>query len=189
MVNANPPKVSENVLNGSYFTKSWSQFFDNLTRRIGGDREYSLGGKLYHSVAEVGNVGGGSDDLITYTMPFKTLENVGDTLEVISFGILAANGNNKRIRRYFGSTVLFDTGTITANNKDWCIVSRIIRISATTQTIISTFSGDSSVTQTADYVAGAESLSSSIIIKDVADGVATNDIVQKGLLINIFPVR
>jgi hypothetical protein len=189
MVNANPPKASENVLNSGYFTKSWSQFFDNLTRRIGGDKAYSLGGNLYHSVVEVGNIGGGSDDLISYTMPTKTLEEIGDTLEIISFGTLAANGNNKRIRRYFGSTVLFDTGTITANNKDWCIVSRIIRTADATQTIISTFSGDSSVTQTADYVAGTESFSSEIIIKDVADGVATNDITQKGLSINIYPVR
>lgn len=191
MVKANPPKVSELVLDDSNnFHRSWSQFFDNIARRIGGDKAYSLGGRLTTSTTEVGNIGTGEDNLITYTLSQNTLENTGDVLEIISFGAFAANANNKQVKQYLGTTQLFATGAVASNAKDWVIKSTIIRTAAATQTVISEFNGDTvTVTQTADFVTGTEDFTTDLTIKCTGEATTTDDIIQKGLIINIYPVR
>jgi len=69
----------------------------------------------------VGNVGTGEDNLITYTVPGNLLTVNLDRIKFTSAGTFAANINNKRIRVYFGTTVLLDTTALALNGGDWAI--------------------------------------------------------------------
>src|SRR5262245_51785540 len=81
------------------------------------DKRLSYGGTiLSRSETTVGNVGAGEDTLHTYTVPASTLAASGDRLKYEAYISFAANGSNKRVRAYFGSTLLLDTGTVTYNN-------------------------------------------------------------------------
>lgn len=184
-----PPNFTAPVLEPSQlFTLVWKSFFRDLFSRVAGTKDVMLGGVLHTDVTSVGNVGGGEDTLITYTLPANTLGADEDILEIEVFGSLAANGNNKNIKLYFGSQVIFTTGAVASNAKDWRIKATVVRSGAATQVIASAFEGDTVlVTQTADYVAGTQTLSSSVVIKCTGEATATNDIVQQGLIVKLFP--
>ena len=189
MTDAIPPQARETVLNGENFSKSWTRFFDELQRRIGGGLSYSLGGQLTNSTTSVGNVGSGADNLITFTLEKNTLLNAGDSLEITAYGTQAANANNKTIKLLLGSTELFSTGAVASNNKDWELTCRITRTGAATQKCITSFNGDTVlVTQTADHVSGTEDFTTALTIKCTGEATANNDIVQQGLIIKFFPV-
>lgn len=192
MAQANIPKVgSEPVVNEQgIFKSSWARYMHELFLRVGGGDLYNLGGRLTTDNTAIGNTLGGEDNLITYSLPKNALHNDGDTLEIIAYGITAANGNNKTIKLVLGSTTLFSTGAVAFNNKSWCIRAEITRIGAATQQIISTFHGDFGLlTNTATFVAGTEDLTTVLAIKctGTSGSSTTDDIIQKGLTIKMFP--
>jgi hypothetical protein len=173
-----------------YLTRSWTTFINDLWRRVGGGAAYSLGGTLTNVTTAVGNVGAGEDTLMSYTLPKNTLGNAGDKLEIEAFGTLAANGNSKTIKLYFGSQVIFSTGAVASNALDWHIRAAVLRTGAATQIITSQFSGDTVlVTQTADFVAGTQSLAADVIIKCTGEATSNDDISQKGLIVNYWPTN
>jgi len=53
-----------------------------------------------------GNIGGGEDTLITYTIPASVLASNGDHIEFDTWGSFAANANTKDLKVYFGATVI-----------------------------------------------------------------------------------
>lgn len=184
------PHSRGTVMSGDMFTAPWSRFFQDVARRIGSDKAYSIGGRLATNTTAVGNIGAGEDALISYSLEKNTLLNVGDTLEIVAFGSQAANGNNKTIKLIFGTTTLFSTGVVASNAKDWCIRATIIRTAAATQECIAEFNGDTVlVTQTSDYVAGTEDFTTTLTIKCTGEATSNNDIIQKGLFIKLFPTN
>lgn len=190
MVDASPPGYREPVLSENFFTKAWSRFFSELAQRIGAGRSYTLGGQLTNDTTAVGNVGAGEDDLITYTLQKNTLENTGDVIDITAQGTTAANGNNKTIKLYLGSTVLFDTGAVALNNSAWSIRAQVTRTGSATQKSTAFFSGDISlVTQTATFVSGTEDLTTSLVVKCTGEATSNDDIIQQSLTINFYPVR
>lgn len=190
MVRAIPPHSKEPVLNGNEFSLPWSRFFDNLRQRIGGAKSYTLGGKLTQNTTAVGNVGSGEDNLITYTLDDNTLSVDGDYITITAFGTTGANNNNKTIKLYLGSTVLFSTGAVASNNKDWEIKSTIIRTGSATQKCTTSYNGDIIlVTETANYLSATEDLTTQLTIKCTGEGSSNNDVTQEGLVVNIYPVR
>src|SRR3989304_6237042 len=75
-----------------------------------------------------GDVGAGTDDLMSYTLPAATLGTDGQVLRVTVWGITAGNANAKTIVFNFGAT----TGTINAvtaapNAQDWRAGVEIVR--------------------------------------------------------------
>ncbi len=112
------PHASELVVDqNNNFSWPWSKFFEQLKVRIGAEKQYSLGGKLYSSVTTTSNTGGGEDDLISYSLEKNTLQNEGDIIEIVAFGTYANNSNNKTLKLYFGGTLIYTTGVKTpANN-------------------------------------------------------------------------
>lgn len=189
-IKAKPPHASETPLKGERFTKSWTQFFESVSERIGGTKSYNLGGQLTAKTTSVGNITTGEDDLITYSLEKNTLNNAGDYIEITAFGTFAANANNKQVKLYLGSTQLFATGSVASNGTDWVVSAKIIRTGSATQKSIAQFNGDTvTVTQTADYVSGTENFTTALTIKCTGEATSTNDIVQEGLTINIYPVR
>jgi hypothetical protein len=189
---ANLPSVAnEQVINEKgMFKGAWARYMFELWSRVGGGDLYSLGGQLYSNMTAVGNVAGGEDDLITYTLPKNTLHNKADVLEITAFGITAANGNNKTIKLILGTTTLFSTGVLAFNNKPWCIRAEITRTDAATQVSIATFNGDFALlTNTATYIAGTEDFTTNLIIKctGTSGSSTTDDVIQKGLTVKLFP--
>lgn len=189
---ANLPSVNnEPVVNeAGLFKAAWARYMFELWTRVGGSDLYSLGGQLHSDMNAVGNIIGGEDDLIKYTLSKNTLHNDSDVLEIVAFGTTAANGNNKTIKLILGSTTLFSTGVVAFNNKPWCIRAEITRTAAATQVSIATFNGDFSLlTNTATYIAGAEDFTTNLIVKctGTSGSSTTNDIVQRGLIIKLFP--
>lgn len=184
------PHAKEPVLNGETFRGTWSKYFEQVWRKVGGGAVYSLGGRLTTNTTAVGNVGSGADDLITYTLEKNTLSILGDVLEITAFGTGAANANNKTIKLLLGTTELFSTGAVGSNNKDWEINCKIIRTAAATQECISQFNGDTVlVTQTADYISGTEDFTTDLTIKCTGEATSNDDIIQKGLIVKLFPIR
>lgn len=182
----NEPVVDEKGI----FRSTWARYMAELSLRIGGSDLYNLGGRLVTNNTAVGNVTSGEDALITYSLKKNTLHNDGDVIEIAAYGTTAANGNNKTIKLILGSTTLFSTGVLAFNNKAWCIKAIITRTGAATQQIIATFSGDLSlITNVATFTAGTEDLTTNLTIKctGTSGSSTTDDIIQKGLVITMFP--
>lgn len=133
----------------------------------------------------VGNVGTGEDNLITYSVPANMLLVNGQYLRFEMAGTFAASANNKRVRVYFGSTLLFDTGAlaITAAG-DWIVRGTILRTGAATQRCMTEFiSNEAAMLASCDYVDATETLSGALTLKATGEATADNDIVQKFLLV------
>lgn len=144
--------------------------------------------QLTSSTTPVGNVGAGEDTLITYTVQPSILAKDGYNIGIKAWGTFAANANSKRLRLYFGSTVLYDTTALVVNNGTWVIESTVVRTGAATQQAISfIISSNTTVVNSVTYIVPTVTLSATIVIKCTGLGVADNDIVQNGLLIKVFP--
>lgn len=188
MAKFNVPTASEGVLIDNFFSRAWSKFFDEVWRKIGGGKGYNLGGLVTADTTAVGNVGAGEDDLIVGSLEKNVLNNSGDTLEFKTFGIFANNTNTKRIRAYLGSTVILDlTGTTTVfQNKEWNIDTTVIRTGSATQKVVSVFSTFGVVFT--EVTSATEDFTVANTIKVTGEATATNDIVQSGLVVKLFPV-
>lgn len=143
---------------------------------------------LKSDTTQTGNVGTGEDNLIGYTMPANTLGTNGDYIEIDAFGTMAANADNKQLKLYFGSTVIYDSTSLAINDADFNINCKIIRTAESSQKcIINIISNNATLPTTSIYTTTTESTSGSITIKCTGEGVSDNDIVQEGLLVRWYP--
>lgn len=74
---------------------------------------FGVGGAIFAHFANVGNVGGGEDDLYTDTLPGNTLALEGESIE--AFYALTTVGSateTSQIKIYFGGTVIYDSGSL-----------------------------------------------------------------------------
>lgn len=83
---------------------------------------------LYSELVPVGNVGGGIDNLMGFSVPAGTLLTDGDTLEVLGFGGLSGP-NNKIVSFLVDGTIVYGLGTTPAEG--WEISAVIERVSST----------------------------------------------------------
>lgn len=136
------------------------------------------------NTTSVGNVGAGTDDLISYTLPAGTLAANGDTLEITCWGTYAANANNKTINVSIDAATEYTTGAIAAVGVSWQVKITYVRLTSTTQTMSITFiSGFSALRAEAETSSGAATMANAIVFKLTAAGTADNDIVQTGMLV------
>lgn len=132
------------------------------------------------NVTEVGNVGTGEDDLITYSVAGNTLDTNEQYLHFVAAGSFAANGNNKRVRVYLGATLLFDTGAVAFNGADWVIEGWIVREAAAVQKCLVKFNSSSALlAASSDYVGAAEDLTGALTLKLTGEATSNDDIVQE----------
>jgi hypothetical protein len=139
-----------------------------------------------------GNVGGGADDLITYTLPASTLMTTGDAVRIRAVGEFAANANGKKIEILFGSSVLYATGSQVQNGGDWQFDAIVIRTGAATQSATAVLSTNGSLfvaeaQYPLDYTTPTQTLSGAIVIKCRGTGVSTNDIIQRFMIVEFLP--
>lgn len=143
--------------------------------------------------AQRANSGTGETDLSSYSFPANGLNLDGKVVRVTAFGTFAANANNKRVRLYFGATVLIDTGAVAFNALVWTVTAEIMRKSATTQrstarlfTIQNNTYGTSPGNVISNQSPG-ETLTGAVTIKSTGQsGTASSDILQEGFMIEII---
>jgi hypothetical protein len=146
------------------------------------------GASLYTNVSEVGNIGGGEDNLMGYTLVANVLGTNGDYVEIEGYGKFAANGNNKRVRLYFGGTLIFDTTAIAANSGSWWIKAKVMReASADQKAIASIIATSALLPPTSTFTDTSISTTSTIAIQFTGEATADNDIQQEGMAIKWFP--
>lgn len=144
-----------------------------------------VGGVIYNSITQAGNVGTGEDDLFLYEVPANTLAADKSTIVAFAAGTFGANANNKRIRVRFGGTAIYDTTALALNAGDWFIEVQIIRTGASTQKCVTTIrTSNSSLTSAIDYTTGALDLSTPLEFKITAEATSNNDVVGE-----LFRVR
>jgi len=141
-----------------------------------------VSGRIHTNYTAVGNVGAGEDDLMTYPLKGGSLDLDGKVIRVWAFGTHAANGNSKRIRVYFGSTLVGDV-TSTENATTWFVDLKIFRTGATAQltNIHMRTAGQIDLRITTP----AETLSGNVTIKLTGEATSNDDISQKGWVIEV----
>lgn len=123
------------------------------------------------------------ETLQQYTLPGGLLANAGDSVRISCWGVTGANGNNKTMKLYFGSSSIA-TPTAATNAKGWRLQMVVMRRTSTVQTIDSWGLVDTTAVTPAN-TDGAETLSSSVLIKCTGtNGTASAaDITARGMLV------
>ena len=85
----------------------------------------------YTDLSVVGNVGGGTDLLHTFTLPANTLANDGDWIEFLYSGTFATNDNDKRIQILFDSQIVEDFGAFDFDSGVWVATGHYSRVNST----------------------------------------------------------
>lgn len=133
-----------------------------------------------------GNVGTGEDTLLSYTMPANTLFLNDHVVRITAWGTTAANANNKTIKLIFGSTTIISSGALGINAQDWKIEAVVVRTGASTQGAIATYFNETPTMVGPNYTTPAETLSGTVVIKCTGEATTTDDILQKGFIIEIL---
>lgn len=112
------------------------------------------------------------ETLWTYTLPANTLSANGAGLQIIAHGGLAANGNSKTVRVYFGASVVTSFTLGTGGASGWRAVADVLRKDATNQI------GSGQLAHNATFQVSAiqptETLSGAIVIKVTGQNGSAN---------------
>lgn len=147
---------------------------------------YGVGGTLNSQFTDVGNVGAGEDDLMAYTVPAGTLSTNGDFLE-FTMDFQFFTGNSKTLKLYFGSQLLFSSGTATPV-AFVSVKGTITRTGAATQRCFISFVTSSTTwAYNSELSSPTETLSGAVVLKATGTATADNDIVQKLMTVKFFP--
>lgn len=87
--------------------------------------------KKFLEADKVGNIGAGTDDLQTFTLPAKSLRSNGDRLRQSVAGSFAVNDNDKRIQILVDGQVVEDFGAFDFDAGEWVAYINYIRETAT----------------------------------------------------------
>lgn len=143
-----------------------------------------VGGVLYVTTTQTGNVGTGEDTLASYSVPANTLAVNGQSLWFEAWGSFAANGNNKTVKARFGSSgtnLMFDTGAVAVNGQDWFLRGRIIRTGAATQKSGVQFTR--AVVNVDSVTALDQTLSGAVTLAISGEATSNNDIVIESFVV------
>lgn len=155
----------------------------------------SSGSYAIHTV-NTGNVTTTETDLFTDTLIAGLFAETGDTMIADYAGTTVTHATaTRRIRVYFGGTVIFDTTALTTvGGSNWHIRVVCVRSASTTVKCSVTFLGTNYASVVANYQAVTGlTLSNTQIIKitgqAAAAGAATNDIIATFGVLNFYPVQ
>lgn len=154
--------------------------------------------RIHVNTATVGNVGGGTDSLHSFSLPANTLATNGDYLRVWYGGRLAANANSKTVPILFGGQTVTSPAAIVLNNRHWAYEIMYTRLTSTTvrASLQSVWGSTSSPDGGAAGVGGrAFSINIDLTVSDLAAnattllaqgaGTADNDITQNLSIIEL----
>jgi hypothetical protein len=143
--------------------------------------------KLFSSATTVSTTGLAEETLLSYTLPASTLAVNSRGLRITTRGVLAANGNTKTIKLYFGSTVLATSSG--AGTSVWAMTGMVYRTGAATQLGFAdqAMSGIAIWTPGAN-TAPAETLTGTVLIKVTGTGPTTiGDVTANLLVVEMVP--
>lgn len=160
----------------SFLGRKWLEKISTLLTRVGSS--------VADFFLDVGNSGTTETDLYSYSAPARTLGSVGDKLSFEFAGTFLSHATaTRRLRVYFGGTLLLDTGAIVTASEAWRVTGTIIGTSPATARATVMFIKDS-VTQ-ASYVniAGLNLSTLDSILKitgtAASTGAASDDIIAR----------
>ena len=140
------------------------------------------------SGSEVGT-GANTDEttIVNDTLLANSLDVSGMGIEVVCAGTTGANGDTKRIKAKFGTTIIIDSGVLVLNDKDWRISYELVRKVAGTQKAIGRFEYDGA-SPIVTYTTVSEDETTNLAIQITGqNGAATaNDIVQEMYFVKII---
>ncbi len=142
-------------------------------------------GRLHASYSDVGNVGGGTDDLHTYAMPAKVLNETGRSLYIKAWGRTANNANAKTVTLNFGGQVIMTQALTISIAGTWVIEARIGKTGASTQRIFAELKQLATSLEKHTSTAGTQTDTAAITIKCTGAATADNDIVQEGMIVEV----
>lgn len=123
-----------------------------------------------------GNSGAAETTLATFTVDQGTLTKQGSSLLIFASGKTAANANNKTVKVYFGSTVIFNSGAFAGNNVSWALHGEIVRNGAASELTYVSWVGSATLTTAVNTATATESLATSEILKITGTGTSSDDI-------------
>jgi len=176
--------------------------------QVGGDLTFDAGagtenahpsGIIELNVTPVGNVGGGTDDLMTYTLPANTLSRNLMALRITARGTIAGADANRTVLLSFGGTTIsfngiLDSAVSSAYTK-WWFEALIVRTGVGAQTYfeaggqsyINTFSTGNDPGHKLNGTLSKDE-TAAIIIKVTGNSanVTNNDITQELLMVEVL---
>lgn len=162
--------------------------------RAGGSTglESAIGGIMYMTTVQTGNVTGGEDVLASYAVPASTLFVNGGSIWFEAGGTFAANGNTKTIKARFGTSgtsQILSFVVNTASQTQWYIRGRVVRTGAATQKGMAFISIDGSY-GTAGVVTNLDQTLSGAVTLEItgeSGSSASNDIVLEMFMVGFDP--
>ncbi len=149
----------------------------------------AIGGKAHVDTTAVGNVTTGEDTLMTYTLPANSLSAGGKGVRVTVIFEAGATVNGKTHKLYFGGTNLLNTGSLTNGGvtQTGKMVAEIFSTGTDAQfySAYGWFTGYST-TMFASNGTLTKDDGAAIIIHCTGEATATNDIIQKFMLVEFF---
>lgn len=150
----------------------------------------TMGGIAHVNTTAVGNVGSGTDNLMTYSLPANSLSANNKGVRVTVGGRVANNANSKTLTFMFGSASV-NIALRSTLDQAWFAVFHIIRTGSNAQIILGdTHTSVANFTTTNEGAVvdttATETDSGAITIKCTAVGVADNDVVQKLMIVEFI---
>lgn len=138
----------------------------------------------------VGNVGSGTDNLMTYSLPAATLSAAGKGVRITAWGTTANNANPKTVTLAFGATTLITTALTVSQAGVWRIVSEVFSTGTDAQQYVAQLN-QGGATTLVDVEQGTAAIDdgAAITIKctgtvtDGGGGINNDDIVQEGMIV------
>lgn len=119
---------------------------------------------------------GAETTLLTTNIDVGTLSKQGSSLLIFAAGTTGANANNKTIKLYFGSTVIFDSGAFAGNAVSWTLQAEVVRNGATAQITWAQFFGSATLTSKIQVGTASVNLAAQTSVTLTGNGTATGDV-------------
>lgn len=152
-----------------------------------------FGGEFTHvaNVTEVGNVGTGEDDLLSYTLPANSLSASGASMQIDAGFTFANNANAKQVKMYLGGQLLYASGSSAHADGGMHVRITVLRDTVNTAkvTLTATSSGGGTPFAIAfgdSFAQGSVDFSTGLIIKGTGEATSNNDIVMEHLLVRTY---
>jgi hypothetical protein len=145
--------------------------------------EATMVGVANVNTTAVGNVGGGTDDLITYTLPANALSANGKGVRITAWGTTANNANAKTVTLAFGGQTIMTQALTISIAGTWRIEAVVVKNGANTQDIWAELLQLATIVHKQTITAGTQTDTSDIVIKCTGAATSNNDIVEEGLAI------
>lgn len=142
-------------------------------------------GRLTTNTTAVGNVGGGTDDLMTYAIPANALDIVGRTIEVLCKGRTANNATGKTITFVVGSQTVLTTALTASIVGQWEVLVTIVKTGTDTQDISARTLQGATLIFDQEFTAGTQDDGAAITVKMTGAAGANDDIVQELMIVKV----